>query len=173
MHSIVVVFGNTVYISVRYIEFSKNKSFIFIAIHNTALNKIVDSISAKIIIIHNFTNSLLKIIKNIRIRFIYKYKNTINFVSFFKKVFAVFIIATAILLIFSTSNLINQLINKPALTTIYNAHYIATPKYTYIAYNNTTISFSENFLLNLLIITIRTEFEFTNIIIDTVCRYNF
>lgn len=122
----------------------------------------------KIIVIYNSINKIIKFTKNIYIETIHKYKNTTNFVKSFKKIFTILTIITTVSLIFLNFNTASQIIVDTTLITIYKAHYIAIPKYPYIVYNNTIISFSNKFLFYLLIVIINIEFEFTNIIIKTI-----
>src|SRR6266699_5556643 len=88
----------TVHVRIDYMNLSKDRSFIMIAIHPTVFNIIINSITPRIAILVNSTDKLLKICKDIRLDIIHKFVETVYFMTNVSKVSTVLVVATIILI---------------------------------------------------------------------------
>lgn len=83
--------------------------FIIIATYKATINSLVNLNTSKIIIVYNLTIKAIKILKKKQIGFIYKCKNTVNFIGFFKSIVAALTAATAFFTIASNTNFVKNL----------------------------------------------------------------
>ncbi len=87
--SIQFEFGETVYIQINYIDLFKRCSFVITAIYPTAVHTVLDNNTLKIAIFANPIKKHLEFNKNIQLKIIYKYTDTIYIITDNIKVFAV------------------------------------------------------------------------------------
>lgn len=72
------------YIFIYYIDLLKGRLFIFIVTYGVMLNRIIDFILAKVVVVYNLMDMTLKILKGMCIGIIYECEDIVNFVGSFK-----------------------------------------------------------------------------------------
>jgi len=90
--------GETVYIWVNYIGLSKGCSFVITAIYPAVVYIVLDNNTLKIAIFINLIKKRFEFNKNIRLKTIYKYIDTMYIIMDIIKIFVIMTITSSILL---------------------------------------------------------------------------
>ncbi len=90
--------GEIIYIQINYISLLKRHSFIITTIYLTAIYTVLNNNIPKITILTNPIKKRLEFNKNIRLKTIYKYIDTIYIITNIIKTFAIMAITSSILL---------------------------------------------------------------------------